>query len=497
MATFLDLGGSRIQTWLTRTPMLRMRRGGSALLSEMTAHAAVRSVADALSDRTSARWEPNLQAGIADGVVNLTSTDELREELVRAAAREALSLLRRHLPALDLQAAWGWGPTYVEAHRDHISPMLSSGPLVAFAPPAEAPLATVCTSCGLDPISRVDPSSGKRAYCRDCAARLAADVRHRAPEQGRAAQIQTRDLGQLALVGKPDGHGNNHLAHIAIDGNGFGRFFDRVADGADPDLKRSISPKVKQATVEALQAAVDAVTRPGDAVSPVTAHLVGGDDVLVSVAAARAWPFTLTFLQDFGKRCAAVEREARAVLEAAGDAGLRLSASAGVVFSHAAHPMSQNVVLAEGALRRAKRDVQGLEASVHWQDVTREGSAGDPRRRTWRLAELDDPRLAMGLSLAAGAGQSGRYALLRGLDASPPELARETLVREVRRTADSRPYLVPLLDWALGPASGRNAGSTGEASAEELLAAFRSSGTADGTVARVREALLLASWWTA
>ena len=55
---------------------------------------------------------------------------------------------------------------------------------------------------------------------------------------------------------------------------------------------------------EALVAATSAVLRPGEVLLPVIPHVSGGDDVLLSLPAERAWAFTRIYLASFSGRVA-------------------------------------------------------------------------------------------------------------------------------------------------------------------------------------------------
>ena len=113
---------------------------------------------------------------------------------------------------------------------------------------------------------------------------------------------------------------------------GMGGFFAALADREDDSIKKRISPEISAATRSALISAAGAVTRETDRFLPVIPHVLGGDDVVVSVTADRAWLFTRAFLDGFGAAMqAAAER-----LSLDGQLRQRLpSMSARVVFAHA------------------------------------------------------------------------------------------------------------------------------------------------------------------
>ncbi|WP_345127728.1 Cas10/Cmr2 second palm domain-containing protein, partial [Streptomyces chiangmaiensis] len=186
-------------------------------------------------------------------------------------------------------------------------------------------------------------------------------VTHPAPE----------DFAALAALGRVES-GRNHLATVSIDGNAFGEFFKALAkEGSDDPRMRNwktrISQSLSAATRDALTEATMSLplTDERDQVV-VVPHVVGGDDVLVSLPADQAWAFTLAFLRQFGQ---AVRTATADILEmlngrragrSEGEPPLEApTASAGIVFAHSGYPLN---LLAESAgrrLREAKRAVRG------------------------------------------------------------------------------------------------------------------------------------------
>ena len=144
----------------------------------------------------------------------------------------------------------------------------------------------------------------------------------------------------LALLGKEND--NTHLATVYADGNAVGKLNKELRDlrrngiGANFDLPQAIS----NATWSALLAAIEEMSAGTDEMMPVIAHLVGGDDVLVSIPAHEAWWFTRTLQITFQDALAAE-------LADAGLADLPVpTVSAAIVFHHKFSPLPAAVDLA-------------------------------------------------------------------------------------------------------------------------------------------------------
>ncbi len=438
MPTYLDAAVARIQPYLARTPELRLRRGASWMITRATSENAVDAwIGDAGLDHVAR----NPEAGHADGVIALT----VPESSAADDAARLLLHLRGLLPGAELQASWGTAPAYVEFRQDQ-----SRAPQQLMALPAAAdfPLAETCASC------RVDPSGRAGGMCADCAARDTAAGRRRArpAASGEAVQDEEQDalgtertvidavadalgrplrpvgdMAELAGLGEESGN-RNHVASVALDGNGMGGFFAALAGHGDTSLKQRISPQISSATRAALIAATQAVVRPADRQLPVIPHVLGGDDVVVSVTADRAWQFTAAFMDNFAAAMSAVARR----LTLPGPLRQRMpTMSAGVVFAHAKFPKARAVQLADQLLRQAKRDTRGSEPAIAWLDVTADGEAPPPWRAT-QTADIMKHR-AGDLTRLSGISPSGRQALARLLARGSEEESRAAALSWARR----------------------------------------------------------------
>lgn len=376
---YVDVACVQIQRYLARTPTLRGRRTASAVLAWATrldppdsgsGSPALLAAVDGLA-------VPNDQAGVADGVVHLVACNGVAPEKVAVAV---LGHLRTALPGAVFQAVWGVGPSYLEAYEHQIRPRLAAGEVLTDLPAvAEFPPVSPCRFCRsaaavtrlpADPFAEeTDQPRREQDACADCQMRYglgSSRRRGRTSEERLVAHTGLRrpdELAELAALGLP-GSGGNQLATVYADGNAIGDFFTALGNmpGAD---KTGVSRRLSQVTWDALAAAADAISRDGDSVLCAVPHVVGGDDLLVSVPADRGWRFTRVLLQHLD--------DGLAVLAA--DYGIDdpPSASAGIVFAAADYPFHLVVAAGEQVLRRAKNAVAGRRASIDFLDITEDG----------------------------------------------------------------------------------------------------------------------------
>jgi len=451
MPTYLDAAVVRIQPYLARTPELSLRRGASWMIVKATGKNAVEAW---IRDNGLGEVSPHDEAGHADGVVNLTVPEGTAEHH----ARQLLLHLRKEIPGAHLQAGWGQADSYLEFRngQSREDQGLRALPLVA-----DFPLAETCGSC------RTDPGDPASKMCTDCRARAAAGGHRRArpaptgsqaPDDapdalgtermvidavGHALGRRLRpvgDMSELASLGDESGN-RNHVATIALDGNGMGSFFAALAGQPDATLKQQISPEISAATRSALISAAQAITRESDRCLPVIPHVLGGDDVVVSAVADRAWPFTRAFLTRFAEALDA----AAGRLELPGPLRQRLpSMSAGLVFAHAKFPYARAVQLADAVLHRAKKDTRGAESAIGWLDVTADGEAQPDWRTTQTLGGLQQQ--AEAIAALAAIPRSGRQALARLLARGTDEESCAAALYWARR--NGHPVVASLLGQA-------------------------------------------------
>ena len=406
--------------------------------------------------------------------------DSASEAAAQAVAGTLAAYLRSVLPSLEISGLWGAGPSYLEAYRDQMKPLRDDPPLVSLPPPAGFPPLESCAECRADPVvGQIEIHEKALGVCLDCLARyqdlyrrpgLAAQPhRHGAGTPGelpiygkkpawreRSAAIQdtgtAQDFRDLAALGDQETW-RNHIATVYADGNAIGVLFDRIAAHGDPDLKKQASAALSAATRKSLLEATRAVLGedPREPL-PVIPHIVGGDDLVVSVVADRAWRFTVSYLDAF-------RTHARGIVGAGDASGAAPpSASAGLVFAHAKFPFRRAAELAAGRLRAAKRQFHGTSPAVAWLDVTRDGEQPPPSLRAWALDDL----LALEDALAALRTQvepSGRAVLERLVDTGRPSVSMARLrehARRLDRGAVVEPFLAGLDP---GPGTERMAGA--------------------------------------
>lgn len=472
--TYIDVAAHRIQHYISRTPRLKGQRGASGWLSGATDRDELDRVL-ARSPRLSG-WQAvvNRDAGEADGLVPVRVPAGVDP---RPVAEEITRHLRSALPAIELRAIWGSGGTYIEAYRDHLLGQRSEPPLVSLPPVSEFPLLASCAECRAAPaVEKLDIHEKKDVpVCLDCRARY--DDRYRQPGLGHEGRVYreeirllcglgrdpvtdtVQDFEELAALGSADTN-RNHLATVYADGNMIGAFLGRVAARGDPGLKAVISTAISRATRESLREAAATIAGQGGGRVPVVPHIVGGDDLVVSVVADRAWPFVLAYLGAFRRRLRAVRGVDADLFEP-----VPPTASCGVVFAHAKFPFRRAVELAAGRLRVAKTQLCGAVPAVAWLDVTRDGEQPPPGQDAWTLDDLCAFSDALA-GLRGGIEPSGRATLERLADVHRPEVSVARL-REHGRRLEREAVLMPFLD----------------------------AGSAAGKIARVSGALSLVRWW--
>lgn len=389
MTDYLDIGVVRIQSYLTRAPSLKGRRGASTMVSEATRR---------LREHPPQGTVVNPDAGEIDGVVSLQLIDATVD---RAAAADVLTALRRALPAAELTAALWCGDTYPNARAG--TPRWSQDWLPAVP---EWPLAKSCDWCRNWPASgTVVQVGGARAqYCSDCRQRhdragAATDERpgrQPGPEQELLARLPGArlpdDFAALAALAHGPQDDDTHVVTVYADGNSVGEFMK--ANGYAPALARTIDDATWAALTETMQ------TLRIDELLPVIPHLIGGDDVLVSLPAHLAWPAVRALLTRFGAAPAFRKWSSAPTL------------SAGVVVHHHSEPLSDVIDLAAALLHTAKRHHPG-QPTIAWHSITHDGAIpGD--RAPLRLDTLNRS-----------------WPALTGLAAQPPA-ARQQLARLLR-----------------------------------------------------------------
>lgn len=382
---YLDVGVVRIQQWLSRTPQLRGRRGASTLLRKATKNDEVQTKLAEIAELAM----PQKETGEVDGVVSL-QLHRSDEQSVQRVERAIVNHLREQLPAASLKTTLRKGPSYVEA-RTQPSPLSETEWLAALA---EWPPGRPCQSCQVWPATTTEYDRVENkdlAICEDCRQRREnagynTSSKHKpGPEKDLVKHAAERHLvpdlpdefQSLAIMDDPR---ETHVATIQADGNSIGSFIATARCKARDEV-REIPAAIQEATWAALLDAIEDITTPAerDRCLPVIPHLVGGDDVLLSVPARRGWTFARTFQQRFTER-----------LDESGKVPEPLrddipTASIGLVFHHHTAPFFAFTELSEKLLDQAKREHRGMRPALAWQEVTQDGM--EPVQRTSILHE--------------------------------------------------------------------------------------------------------------
>ena len=383
--------------------------------------------------------EINDEAGEVDGVIHLklNASDEDPSEV---ASKIVNRHLRKRLPAGEFDAVFDEGSlSYLDAY-EKMSQKRELGKVLTFlAPIFDLPMAVRCDECKTDPKTE---SANSPSLCGDCEVRnstaLIRGFENKLVEQfkpygfGRPKHFQ--ELAEAQILGFDDDRTSVHkprLATVFADGNMIGERLkelkislgDASTQAVSDEQRRAIQGIVCKAlhtaTTFSVESIVDKMTEPKELVRggsagkngaakslPIVPHVVGGDDVLVTVPAQLGWFFTVRFLRTFqitvaGEYRAKVEENFESIPE---DAMLgKITASAGLVFHHFSEPFDSVTDLSESLLRSAKSFTGGEKASIAWQDITQDGRIplvdSNPNRRCWELRDLEcpanDERLAL------------------------------------------------------------------------------------------------------
>ena len=470
MTVYLDVGAKRIQAYLARTPRLRGRRGASALLDH-----------DRINTWTQPAWADhatiNPEGKRTDGLLSLRFHDGVADHAVETVITDVGGRLQQLAPGAEWDVHIRRGATHREALQagtaaERAGVDLLPGALIAYRPlpaaAAEVPVVRFCDTCGLDSAvvetRRIDPDArDPQAICADCSRRFLeggfrTDERNWSTAEARAewqrriapgglgperklragvAQRLGRSIGvvedfdDLARLGSGDA---NHLCTVFVDGNRFG---DLLAALKDTDIELSrLSENLAGAVESALVDATSAATVERDKQVCVVPHLVGGDDLLASVTAERAWDFVLDLLDAYHARTTEL------ALHYSAETGRDIptpTASAGLVFTHFSRPFADSLELAEEALRRAKAQHKGRTPAICWLDVTADGPQL-PLARPAPTVDVLIQRRAVLDGLCA-VPPSGRAALARALPEG--EVAVAALAHRLGRIDAVRPFLLP------------------------------------------------------
>lgn len=375
MTTYLDVAVVRIGEYLTRVPKLRQLRSASAAITEATRTDSDSTVLRGLLGIT---VDINRSAGQADGVLHLT----VIEGDAARAAQDVLAQLRTHLPGAQLTASWAEGESYPAARA---AMNAGQGHSVVWLPTTnEFPVARPCGGRSRDGDQGCGqrPGAGEQGsptpLCPDCRKRTRRGT-SRAESLLDAIGTQMTELKDLPVGERPPE--SNHIASVAMDGNGVGALFGRLLSGKSSTHPQVVSEALSAATVRAFGAAASELATVDRAV-PLIPVTLGGDDVVVIVAAVDAWPFVQSFQREF----------TAALQEQLGDDAAGLSMSAGIVFHQVKEPITQTIAMADELMRHAKKVEKGSMPTASWIDTTSDSADGSDEVTTRPVVTLDSLR---------------------------------------------------------------------------------------------------------
>lgn len=445
---YLDIVSARIQTWLSRTPKLRYRRGASTALADATSRAAFDRLRVEESWLTEESVEWNDEAGEVSGVVALTLPGTLGEaaatRLAQRVAAVVAQRIRSQIPACPLSAAVSAGASYLEAYEAKERRVMI-GDLLLDLPggPDESFVSLPCDMCGARSVTHEHVLVFKDVVhdlCHDCYTRQeragfsSSETLNQLPESQRTLYQRMMDLpgvqeldfpndfSDLAARGRRAGDdASTQLALIYADGNRIGDLLHGLISAqaksaqARALVKADIAVAIDEASKASIVDAVRGTFIDGDLVMgplsaaglgpddwamrpPVVVHVAAGDDIFVSVPAGMGWTFLRVLCSAFtGRVKEGLAKRAEEVVAPQSDWEEALkqfietpfTLSAGLVFHHASEPFADVVERAEARIGVAKQYTAGRAASVSFLDMTADGAdpVGD---REWRLDEFPD-----------------------------------------------------------------------------------------------------------
>ncbi len=405
MTVYITVGARRIQSWMVRTPMLALVRGASRALAAATTPV---GTGDAKQDRLAAwlvaefgdRVRVVDDVGRVSGRVVLALAEpdadpDARRRAARAVAERLAAYLQLELPGLE------WGVQVREAASaaeaiaaDHGAGSAGTLSLTLLPTGGDVPLASACQTCELEPAVTgqtipvgTGPGAEERRIGRDCFARWTAKPPETSdPPPG--TLVEATKIEDLARLGAPaddsrsfrENRELNHVATICADGNRMGAAFAEF--GAFPvAFRESAVRAVDDAVHFAVRRARDrtvASSPPAPKYFPDLPHYLGGDDILVTVAARYAWRYAIALCEEFRTQLALAWRatahryldpaQRSRVDELAETVGLGV----GIAFTHQSHPFSDAFQHGERAQAEAKRGARGQFAAISWVDLTAE-----------------------------------------------------------------------------------------------------------------------------
>lgn len=243
-----------------------------------------------------------------------------------------------------------------------------------------------------------------------------------------AAMVRPRREGERRRT-----HTDNHTAMFFADGNGLGALFKKAQEKAvaDKDMTEysRLSTAIKEATENALVEATESILMEGDETLPAIPHILGGDDLLVTLPADRAWGFITTFFTTMEEELDQLDLDSGTT---------RPTVSAGVLFCKAEFPFGDQIEIAESLLRKAKQHVKGSDWSIAWTDITLDGLDGAHDPIT--LAQLNEWRTALDYTRSK-LPASAEAELLSAMNDPDIRVAQQKVGHRIARIEGAREFL--------------------------------------------------------
>ena len=481
MKTYIDIGVVRIQRYLAKPRHLRTQRGGSALIKFATSKISaedkklldtnstidkvmldpVAHYCTCLADEGLIGWQRNEEAGDIAGVVSIVNQDSIDGDNCHRVIELLARYLREKLPNAELEAYY---ITSESSYLESYEAMRVNGPcLVALPLENDYPGLLHCDECGATPVVRMeifpDPDnqqqSEERRMCSDCSKReddygrvrelierkkdpIAPTFLVEGKLQQEITQHRNKPGTELVDVAKSFSHladlqqgadRANHLATIWIDGDAIGEKFKHIATTERAGAVDKLSCATERALMEAAKS-IDLDESTGKAKHlevPVIPHVLGGDDVLVTLLATEAWKFVLEFLKVF-------ETETASLIPGT-------TASAAIVFARQSFPFAAQLDRAEELLAKTKRKAvavrrkpDALQTSfVGWVDLTRETSVDMPEFFDSSKDIKNAEGIFQELNGVGGLSATQREAWIRILNSQDAEDALDRIYSDARR----------------------------------------------------------------
>jgi len=372
----------RVKDYVFATPDLKKIRGGSALLEILNKEDICRIVRDTC--RTASYEIPNghIITGGGTAMVRVPTAD-LAEQVIVAVERAYRQMTVNgtitgaylEIPEVDLHTeAFGQRVVELGARLRRIKDGKGYEPAVPLAAYLRQ-----CNACGRYPAFRLDPDEPGQTLCRSCWKkhnwnRTGRNLFHSQFEQfigerKEAGQIWAKfsfpeDLHDIGCVSRPPGY----VGFIFADGNRMGSMLRKMPDFSSYHrFATGLDELVRRVTCSAL---LNVFVEPRRDIAPFEILLMGGDDLMLIVAADAALDVALAITESF-------EAQAK---QLAGEVGLpdHLSLSAGVVIAHEKFPIQTMHDLASDLLKRAKRASCELDhvGTIDFMVVTEAATAG-------------------------------------------------------------------------------------------------------------------------